>query len=177
MPSGGQSSIGIGVLLELKDVRVRFRIHSGVSALLNGIRDPFVDAVYGVSLQINEGETYGLVGESGSGKTTLARSIIGLVQPQEGSIRYAGTELVGMPEAALQRFRGNVGTMFQDPVGSLSPRMKIRSLLAEPFRIHDRSKRDLGLEVTRLLDMVGLKQDIANRYPHQLSGGQARRVG
>lgn len=165
------------LLLELKDVRVRFRTRSDLSALINGDRDPFVDAVNGVSLQIGEGETYGLVGESGSGKTTLARSIIGLVQPQEGSIQYDGTELVGMPAAEMQRFRGNVGTMFQDPVGSLSPRMTIRSLLAEPFRIHDLANRDLGQEVNRLLGMVGLNKDFANRYPHQLSGGQARRVG
>ena len=164
-------------LLELKDVRVRFRTRSDLNALIRGDHDPFVDAVNGVSLQIGEGETYGLVGESGSGKTTLARSIIGLVQPQEGSIRYDGTELVGMPAAEMQRFRGNVGTMFQDPVGSLSPRMTIRLLLAEPFKIHDMGQRDLGQEVNRLLDMVGLNQDFANRYPHQLSGGQARRVG
>ncbi len=164
-------------LLELSDVRVRFRTRSPLNALLGGIEDPFVDAVNGVSLQISEGETYGLVGESGSGKTTLARSIIGLVQPQQGSIRYDGTELVGMSESSLQKFRGNVGAMFQDPVGSLSPRMTIRSLLAEPFKIHGLANRDLGREVDRLLEMVGLNRDFANRYPHQLSGGQARRVG
>ncbi|MFT7555863.1 MAG: oligopeptide/dipeptide ABC transporter ATP-binding protein, partial [Planctomycetota bacterium] len=139
--------------------------------------DPFVSAVNGVSLQIGEGETYGLVGESGSGKTTLARSIIGLVKPQRGSIRYQGKELLGMPADEQQKFRRNVGAMFQDPVGSLSPRMTIRSLLAEPFKIHGMGDRDLGAEVNRLLDMVGLNKDIASRYPHQLSGGQARRVG
>jgi len=164
-------------LLELSDVQVRFRTHSPLSALLGGVEDPFVDAVNGVSLQISEGETYGLVGESGSGKTTLARSIIGLVQPQQGSICYDGTELVGMSESDMRKFRGNVGAMFQDPVGSLSPRMPIRSLLAEPFKIHGLADRDLAREVDRLLEMVGLNRDFANRYPHQLSGGQARRVG
>jgi len=164
-------------LLELTDIRVRFRTHPPLSAMLKGIQDPFVDAVNGVSLQIGEGETYGLVGESGSGKTTLARSIIGLVKPQEGSIRYDGVELVGMPAAEMQKVRASMGAMFQDPVGSLSPRMKIRSLLAEPFKIHGLAQRDLGQEVDRLLDMVGLNQDFGNRYPHQLSGGQARRVG
>jgi len=164
-------------LLELKDLRVRFRSRSSLSALINGDRDPFVDAVNSVSLQIGEGETYGLVGESGSGKTTLARSIIGLVKPQEGSIRYDGTELIGMPSAQMKKFRGIVGTMFQDPVGSLSPRMTIRSLLAEPFKIHGMTGRDLGQEVNRLLEMVGLNRDFGSRHPHQLSGGQARRVG
>ena len=164
-------------LLELKHVRMRFRTHSPLGAVINGIRDPFVDAVHGVSLAIEEGETYGLVGESGSGKTTLARSIIGLVRPQEGSIRYDGTELIGMPASEMQKVRRNIGAMFQDPVGSLSPRMTIRSLLAEPFKIHDMTQRDLGQEVNQLLEMVGLNRDFANRYPHQLSGGQARRVG
>lgn len=164
-------------LLELKDLRVRFPSRSSLSALINGDKDPFVDAVNGVSLKIGEGETYGLVGESGSGKTTLARSIIGLVNPQEGSIRYDGTELIGMPSAEMKKFRGIVGAMFQDPVGSLSPRMTIRSLLAEPFKIHGMANRDLGQEVNRLLEMVGLNRDFANRHPHQLSGGQARRVG
>jgi len=164
-------------LLELKDLRVRFRSRSSLSAMINGDKDPFVDAVNGVSLQIGEGETYGLVGESGSGKTTLARSIIGLVKPQEGSIRYDGTELIGMPAAEMKKFRGIVGAMFQDPVGSLSPRMTIRSLLAEPFKIHGLANRDLEQEVNRLLEMVGLNKDFANRHPHQLSGGQARRVG
>ncbi len=164
-------------LLQIDDLRVRFRTHSPLAALASGINDPFVDAVYGVSLQISEGETYGLVGESGSGKTTLARSILGLVEPQQGSIRYDGTELVGMPSAEMKKLLGNVGAMFQDPVGSLSPRMTIRSLLAEPFKIHGLSDRDLAQETNRLLDMVGLNQDFAGRYPHQLSGGQARRVG
>ena len=86
----------MSALLEINDVHVRFRTHSPLNAMLKGIADPFVDAVNGVSLQIAEGETYGLVGESGSGKTTLARSIIGLVEPQRGSIRYDGAELIGM---------------------------------------------------------------------------------
>ena len=82
-------------LLKLADVRVRFRTLSTARAILNGVSDPFVDAVNGVSLEIREGETYGLIGESGSGKTTLARSIIGLLKPQEGSIQYDGDELIG----------------------------------------------------------------------------------
>jgi oligopeptide/dipeptide ABC transporter ATP-binding protein len=167
----------VTVLLELNDVRVRFRTHSFISAKLKNIKDPFVDAVNGVSLQISEGETYGLVGESGSGKTTLARSIIGLVEPQQGSVKYNGDELLGMAPAAMQQVRRHIGSMFQDPVGSLSPRMTIHSLLAEPFKIHNMADRDLGKEVYRLLEMVGLNKDFANRYPHQLSGGQARRVG
>jgi oligopeptide/dipeptide ABC transporter ATP-binding protein len=164
-------------LLDITDLHVRFRTHSPLAAMMNGIRDPFVDAVNGVSLQVGEGETFGLVGESGSGKTTLARAVLGLVQPQSGSIRYDGAELVGIGSKELQRFRSHVGAMFQDPVGSLSPRMTIGSLLCEPFKIHGLKDRDLSQETRRLLEMVGLNRDFAGRYPHQLSGGQARRVG
>ena len=109
-------------LLEVEGVRVRFRVKSGVRAALDRDPDPFVDAVYGVSLTIAEGETFGLVGESGSGKTTLARSIVGLLRPQAGSIRFRGKEIVGLSRRALKPFRRNVGAMFQDAVGSLSRR-------------------------------------------------------
>jgi len=164
-------------LLELSDVRVRFRTLSSARAVLEGVADPFVDAVNRVSLEIRQGETFGLIGESGSGKTTLARSIIGLLQPQEGSVRYDGDELLGLSPRAWKKVRRNIGVMFQDPVGSLSPRMSVFSLLSEPFRIHNQVNLDLRSEVSRMLQMVGLSDDFAHRYPHQLSGGQARRVG
>ena len=164
-------------LLKLTDVRVRFRTLSTARAILNGVSDPFVDAVNGVSLEIREGETYGLIGESGSGKTTLARSIIGLLQPQEGSIQYDGDELIGRSTLEMKKVRRTIGAMFQDPVGSLSPRMSIYSLLAEPFKIHNQKDCNFESEVRRLLKMVGLSYDFASRYPHQLSGGQARRIG
>ena len=164
-------------LLQLSDVRVRFRTLSSARAVLEGVADPFVDAVNRVSLEIRQGETFGLIGESGSGKTTLARSIIGLLQPQEGSVRYDGDELIGLSPRAWKKVRRNIGVMFQDPVGSLSPRMSVFSLLSEPFRIHNQVNLDLRSEVSRMLEMVGLSDDFAHRYPHQLSGGQARRVG
>ena len=164
-------------LLQLRDVRVRFRTLSSARAVLEGVADPFVDAVNRVSLEIRQGETFGLIGESGSGKTTLARSIIGLLQPQEGSVRYDGDELIGLSPRAWKKVRRNIGVMFQDPVGSLSPRMSVFSLLSEPFRIHNQVNLDLRSEVSRMLEMVGLSDDFAHRYPHQLSGGQARRVG
>ena len=164
-------------MLEVEDVRVRYRVKPALRALLEGGSGAFIDAVAGVSLTIGEGETFGLVGESGSGKTTLARSIMGLLRPREGSIRFRGRELVGIGPRALKAFRREVGAMFQDPVGSLSPRLTVRSLLSEPFRIHGLRERDLSGEVRRLLRMVGLSDEFASRYPHQLSGGQARRIG
>ena len=164
-------------MLEVEGVRVRYRVKPALRALLDGGSGAFIDAVAGVSLRIGEGETFGLVGESGSGKTTLARSIMGLLRPQAGSIRFRGRELVGLGPRALKAFRREVGAMFQDPVGSLSPRLTVRSLLSEPFRIHGLRERDLQGEVRRLLRMVGLSDEFASRYPHQLSGGQARRIG
>ena len=156
-------------LLEVENVRVRFRV--------KGRRRAHVHAVDGVSFRIAKGETLALVGESGSGKTTLARAIVGLVPVEEGSIRYQGEELTGLSERELKKFRRDIAMMFQDPIGSLSPRLKVRSLLAEPFLIHGLRDRDLAHETQRLLEMVGLPLGIAERYPHELSGGQARRIG
>ncbi len=167
----------MSAVLEVEDVRVRYRVRAGLRALRPGGSKAFIDAVAGVSLAIGEGETFGLVGESGSGKTTLARSIMGLLRPCEGSIRFQGRDVVGVGPRARKAFRREVGAMFQDPVGSLSPRLTVRSLLSEPFRIHGLRGRDLRSEVRRLLRMVGLGEDFAGRYPHQLSGGQARRIG
>lgn len=164
-------------LLQLDDIRVRFRTRSSVAALVQGVSDPFVDAVHGVSLQIEAGQTYGLVGESGSGKTTLARTIMGLLKPDEGRILFNGTDLSQFDHAQKKHYHRQMGTLFQDPVGSLSPRMSIGALLSEPFKIHHIKQRNLAHEVSRLLELVGLPSHFASRYPHQLSGGQARRVG
>lgn len=164
-------------LLEIDSLRVRFRSLGALQARLKGVKDPFIDAVCGVSLSIAEGETLGLVGESGSGKSTLARAVMGLVPIAEGSIAVEGGRIDGLGGRALAPYRRRMAMMFQDPVGSLSPRLTVRSLVAEPFRIHGVRGRDLDSEVRRLLGLVGLGPDIAQRFPHQLSGGQARRVG
>ncbi|MGB7287117.1 MAG: ABC transporter ATP-binding protein [Salaquimonas sp.] len=158
-------------LLEIEDVFVRFKIRGG---LLGG---GAIDAVSGVSLNIEEGQTYGIVGESGSGKTTLARAVAGLHHASDGSIRYKGQELRGLPESQFRSLRREIVMMFQDPIGSLSPRLSIRSLITEPFRIQGLKDRDLDSEAKRLLKMVGLPEEFASRYPYQISGGQARRVG
>ena len=165
------------VLLELEDVTVRFRSAGAVRAFLRGIRDPFLDAVLDVSMTLPEGKTYGLVGESGAGKTTLGRAIVGLVAVDSGSIRFRGEELTGLSSAAFKRHRRHIGMMFQDPVASLSPRLTVRSLVTEPFRIHGLAEGDADEQAARLLDMVGLPRGFFGRYPHELSGGQARRVG
>jgi oligopeptide/dipeptide ABC transporter ATP-binding protein len=118
-----------------------------------------------------------LVGESGSGKSTLARAVLGLLAIESGTISFDGKELVGLRDRAFKAIRRDVAMMFQDPIGSLSPRLTVRSLVVEPFKIHGLGDRDLDAEAGRLLAMVGLPAEFGRRYPHQLSGGQARRVG
>ena len=164
-------------LLELEDVVVRFGQRSGFAGSLRPGSATSIEAVAGVSLSIEPGQTFGIVGESGSGKTTLARAVVGLHHAHSGSIRYLGRELRGLAESRFRPFRREISMMFQDPVGSLSPRLSIKSLITEPFRIHGIKELDLDAEAKRLLRMVGLPEEFAGRYPYRLSGGQARRVG
>ncbi|MUT24776.1 ATP-binding cassette domain-containing protein [Mesorhizobium japonicum] len=167
----------MSALLRVKDLRVSFRTMGTVKALATGTKAPFIDAVCGVSFEIRKGETLALVGESGSGKSTIARTIIGLQRAVSGSISFDGQEIEQLTGAERKPYLRRMAMMFQDPVGSLSPRLTVQSLLTEPFRIHGLKRSDSGGEAERLLRMVGLPADFARRYPHQLSGGQARRVG
>ena len=164
-------------LLEVDGLRVRFRITGALRALVDRDEDPWIDAVLDVSFRMQEGETLALVGESGSGKTTLGRAIIGLVHPQSGSIRFEGTELRGLGDRAYKAYRREIAMMFQDPVASLSPRRTVRGQIREPFEVHRTEQRDSEAEVERLMDLVGLPHNFVGRFPHELSGGQARRVG
>ncbi len=163
-------------LLEVETLRVRFRTMGAIRARLAGVADPFLDAVLDVSFQLRSGTTFALVGESGSGKTTLGRAILGLVPVYSGTVRFDGETVQGTSDRAFQPLRRKIAMMFQDPVASLSPRLTVKSLITEPFLIHGLG-RDLDKEAARLLDMVGLPGNFAGRYPHELSGGQARRVG
>jgi oligopeptide/dipeptide ABC transporter ATP-binding protein len=162
-------------LLSVTDLRVEFPVGGLLARMRGGVTR--IEGVAGVSFQIGRGETFALVGESGSGKTTLARTLNGLQKVASGSIRFDGQEVSTLGRAELKDMRRRMPMMFQDPVGSLSPRLDVRALLAEPFRIHRLTDRNLDAEVRRLLTLVGLPADFADRYPHQLSGGQARRVG
>ncbi len=164
-------------LLDIDGLGVRYRVMGGWSSLLASSAARFVDAVIGVSLRVAEGETYGLVGESGSGKTTLARAIIGLVPHCAGVVRFRGRAVGYLSDRTLRPVRREIGMTFQDPVASLSPRKTVGSLIIEPLRIHGIGGRDLGSEARRLISMVGLDVGFLRMYPHQLSGGQARRVG
>ncbi|MGE0007026.1 MAG: oligopeptide/dipeptide ABC transporter ATP-binding protein [Parvibaculaceae bacterium] len=161
-------------LLEVEDVSIRFPAGSRLAARLSG-QPAFIEAVSQVSFALEAGKTYALVGESGSGKTTLARAVVGLVPLHRGCIAFEGRPISGLSESRLRPVRREIAMIFQDPVGSLSPRLKVRSILAEPFRVHGETG-DLGKKIAGLLADVGLPGHFAERYPHQLSGGQARRV-
>ena len=126
---------------------------------------------------VQAGETYALVGESGCGKTTALRTIAGLVPARAGAIRFAGRETRTLRARERKLLRREMAMVFQDPLGSLSPRLTIGGIITEPFRIHGLKERDLAAEAARLLKMVNLPPAFAERHPHQLSGGQARRVG
>lgn len=164
-------------ILKIKDLRVRFRTKGMVHAILTRDPDPFIDAVMGVSLSIRPGEIFGLVGESGSGKTTVARSIMGLVEAYSGGFFFEGTQLADASKASFKAIRQKTALMLQDPVGSLSPRLTVESIITEPLKIHNVKNFNLKKETNRLLEMANLPASIAGRHPHQLSGGQARRVG
>jgi oligopeptide/dipeptide ABC transporter ATP-binding protein len=166
----------VSTLLTVRDAHVRYPRTDRLRARLTGDHQPWVNVVRGVSLEIPRGQTLAVVGESGSGKTTLAMALMGLVPMHRGEVSFEGQAMTQGPRGRLRPDRKRVAMMFQDPVGSLSPRMTVRSALSEPFEIHGVAG-DTDAEVARLLDLVGLPSEFADRYPHQLSGGQARRIG
>ncbi len=135
--------------------------------------------LHGVGLAIGRGETVGIVGESGSGKTTLGRALLGLVAPREGSIRFDGTEIVGLDENAMRPLRRRMQMIFQDPMSSLNPRHSIRTILTGPLRLHGLAadSREAAPQGEAVLDRVGLPRAVLDRNPHELSGGQRQRVG
>ncbi len=146
---------------------------------VKGLQTSFgaVNVLAGVSFSVEPGETYAMVGESGSGKTTVIRAIAGLAPAQAGSVKFDGQEIRGISERAMRPLRKDIAMMFQDPTGSLSPRLTVRNLVTEPYRIQGMKDKDLDAEAKRLLELVNLPAHFADRYPYQLSGGQARRVG
>jgi oligopeptide/dipeptide ABC transporter ATP-binding protein len=160
-------------LLELRDLSVSYPLRRGPLDLLRG-KPSRIDAVIAANLALRAGETLTIVGESGSGKSSLGRAILALEPIAGGEVRFRGEPV---SKATLAPFRRETAMVFQDAVSSLSPRRSIRQLIAEPFRIHGLTDRDLNAEVLRLLSLVGLPAALADRYPHQISGGQARRVG
>jgi oligopeptide/dipeptide ABC transporter ATP-binding protein len=161
-------------LLEVEDLRKYFPVRGGVLSRVTAE----VKAVDGVSFQIGRGETFGLVGESGCGKTTVGRSLLRLIEPTAGRVIFDGQDVRACSGADLRRLRRRMQIVFQDPYGSLNPRMTVGSIVGEAMRMHGLAKgRDLEQRVERLLERVGLPASYRTRYPHEFSGGQRQRIG
>ncbi|WP_312112999.1 ABC transporter ATP-binding protein [Brevibacillus reuszeri] len=162
-------------LLEVEDLKTYFPIQKG----LFGGKIDYIKAVDGVSFRLKQGETLGIVGESGCGKSTTGRSILRLINPTGGSVKFAGTEITTMPQNELRKLRGRMQIVFQDPYASLNPRMSVSAILSEALSVRDdhTNSDDRKEQVDHLLHLVGLNPNQADRFPHEFSGGQRQRVG
>jgi oligopeptide transport system ATP-binding protein len=161
-------------LLEVLNLKKYFAVRRGAFSGVHGQ----LKAVNGVSFSVDAGETFGLVGESGCGKSTLARCIVRLIEPDSGEIHFSGADLLQLSPLEMRKMRRRMQIIFQDPYGSLDPRMKVSETIEEPLAIHKLgSKKERQRKVSELLEMVGLDPALGNRYPHEFSGGQRQRIG
>jgi ABC-type glutathione transport system ATPase component len=161
-------------LLEVDDLRVWFPSRSGILQRVTGQ----AKAVDGVSFHLNPGETLGLVGESGCGKTTVGRAILRLIPATSGRVRFEGRDMLALGAGELRRTRRRMQIIFQDPAGSLNPRMTVGRAIAEPMLVHGMcgSRGEARARVGALLERCGMPASSASRYPHEFSGGQRQRI-
>jgi ABC-type oligopeptide transport system ATPase subunit len=162
-------------LISVRNLRTWFPVTGGVFRRRTGD----IKAVDDVSFDVEAGQTVGLVGESGSGKTTVGRTLLKLTPSTSGSVLFEGKDILPLPESEFRPLRKDLQMIFQDPFGSLNPRMTILAILAEPLEIHfsKMSREDRRARVAELLELVGLPKDAMGRYPHEFSGGQRQRIG
>ena len=160
-------------LLDVRNLRTHFGIRSGVL----GQNVEWLKAVDDVSLTVQPGETVGLVGESGCGKSTLGRSILRLVAPQSGQVIFDGEDVLSASPSRLNAMRRDMQMIFQDPLGSLDPRMTVEAIIGEGLLVHGVGRADRREEVRKLVEVVGLSPAHLDRYPHEFSGGQRQRIG
>ncbi|MEV4396182.1 dipeptide ABC transporter ATP-binding protein [Nonomuraea sp. NPDC049607] len=163
------------MLLEVENLVKHFPITSGmlIKQTIGQVR-----AVDGVSLELSPGETLGLVGETGCGKSTLARCIAGLHPITSGSVRFDGADITNLPRRQMRPYRRDIQMIFQDPYGSLNPRRRVGSIIADPLVIHRvQSGQELRRTVQELMERVGLNPEHYNRFPAEFSGGQRQRIG
>ncbi len=164
-------------LLQVKDIHTTFNIKQKGTYFWQ--KPVTLKAVNGVSFELFAGETLGVVGESGCGKSTLARTIIGLIQADSGSIKFCDEEMVGASKKIMRLKRKDIQMIFQDPLASLNPRMTVGDIIAEPLRTYypEMKKPKVQNEVRAIMKKVGLLSNQINRYPHEFSGGQCQRIG
>jgi oligopeptide/dipeptide ABC transporter ATP-binding protein len=163
------------VLLEVENLQKHFPMHT--QGIIRRPADP-VKAVDGISFTVRKGETLGIVGESGCGKSTAGRTMLQLLEPTAGTIRYKGKDITGAKGKELRRLRTEMQMVFQDPYGSLNPRQTIGAIIAAPFHIQGITPEGgIKAEVQRIMERVGLNPEHYNRYPHEFSGGQRQRIG
>jgi oligopeptide/dipeptide ABC transporter ATP-binding protein len=160
-------------LLEVEDLVARYDIRAGLFRRVVG----HVHALNGVSFSLGANETLGVVGESGCGKTTLGRSIVRLVEPTSGHVRFDGEDILRFTPKRLRQARKDIQIVFQDPYASLNPRLPVNDIIGEPLRVHGMNAKDTRVRVAELLQAVGLLPEHGNRYPHEFSGGQRQRIG
>jgi ABC-type microcin C transport system duplicated ATPase subunit YejF len=162
-------------LLEVRDLSIHFPIHSGLLRRKTGV----FKAVDGVSFTVLAGKTIGLVGESGSGKTTIGRTLVKLIRSTSGEALWKGENILPLTEKAFRPLRRQIQYIFQDPFGSLNPRMTVGQIIGEALEIHFREFDKDAREgrVSSLLRRVGLQPEMMRRYPHEFSGGQRQRIG
>ncbi|RED14234.1 ABC transporter ATP-binding protein [Pontivivens insulae] len=173
-PSGAPAPVpdGAQTLVETDDLRIWFPIKTGFLRRVTG----HVKAVNAASITVRAGETLGIVGESGSGKTTLALAVMRLIS-SEGPIVFMGRDIQGLKNKELRPIRGDIQMVFQDPYGSLSPRMSVAEIVAEGLSIHDTGETaPVREQVARILEEVGIDPAAMDRYPHEFSGGQRQRI-
>jgi oligopeptide/dipeptide ABC transporter ATP-binding protein len=164
---------GEGTLIEVESLKKYFPIRKGLLQREVGQ----VHAVDDVSFGVRQGETLGLVGESGCGKSTLGRTIVRLLEPTEGAVRFEGKDISKLRSRALRPLRREMQMIFQDPYASLNPRKRVGSIIGTPLKIHGVEKSQRRARVQELLETVGLSPEHYNRFPHEFSGGQRQRIG
>jgi len=164
-------------ILEVEDLTKYYESGGSIVDTLLG-RSREVKALDGVDLELYPGETLGIVGESGCGKTTLAQTLLRLIEPTAGTVRYKGEDLTAASDDRLRALRKDIQYIFQDPFASLNPRLTVGDIVGEPLDIHGIAEGEARIEqVKDLLETVGLNQRHAHRYPHEFSGGQRQRIG
>jgi oligopeptide/dipeptide ABC transporter ATP-binding protein len=160
-------------LVEVESLKKYFPIHKGVL----GREFARVHAVDDVTFSVEEGETLGLVGESGCGKSTLGRTIVRLLEPTDGTVRFQGQDISKLGARKLRPLRREMQMVFQDPYASLNPRKRVGSIIGTPLKIHGVDGQERKKRVQELLETVGLSPEHYNRFPHEFSGGQRQRIG